>query len=323
MKFHAAVAGPGEASAAEDPDFQAKVAAVFLRHYVSGDFRCAKYGMQRAVNAAIFVDAFVILRARIIVARGKLFHRNFVGRVAIDLVGAHENEHGFRGMLAGGFQEIDRADCVHVKIEQGDVASLIVRWLRGAVDDQIETDFFEQRGDAFAVANVELAMFKSRCGFLQALKVPRGVTRGAEKNAAHVVVHADDLMTLAVEMFHRFRADQPAAACYENPHENTSLFRRPGISASVRRNAFKICAREENSTFALRHRDQRTAHSAAARKHRARTTKRFGNYAHAVASVEPAGCPSFLSMAMIERGGSGRIPSTRRKMGVRIFSILI
>ena len=51
---------------------------------------------------------------------------------------------------------------------------------------------------------------------LQALEVPGSVAGRAEEDPAHVIVHADDVMSLAVEMLNRFRADKPAAARDQN-----------------------------------------------------------------------------------------------------------
>ena len=41
-------------------------------------------------------------------------------------------------MKARGFEQIDRTQRVYFKIENGDIARLIVRRLRGAMNDEIE-----------------------------------------------------------------------------------------------------------------------------------------------------------------------------------------
>jgi len=44
---------------------------------------------------------------------------------------------------------------------------------------------------------------------LEAVEIPEGVTGGAEKFAAHIVVNADDGVALAVKMFDSFRTIRP------------------------------------------------------------------------------------------------------------------
>ncbi len=67
-----------------------------------------------------------------------------------------------------------------------------------------------------AVADVKASVGEILRRPLQALGVPACVAGRAEEDAAHVVVHADDAMPLALEMLDRFRADQPATACDQN-----------------------------------------------------------------------------------------------------------
>ncbi len=46
---------------------------------------------------------------------------------------------------------------IHFEIQQRDVRGLVVRGLRGAMDDQVEAVLAEQAHHAFAVANIERA----------------------------------------------------------------------------------------------------------------------------------------------------------------------
>jgi hypothetical protein len=54
------------------------------------------------------------------------------------------------------------------------------------------------------------------CGELKPIEIPERIASGAKKFAAHVVVHADDVVALPVEMLDSFRADESAAAGDEN-----------------------------------------------------------------------------------------------------------
>ncbi len=172
--------------------------------------------MQSAVDAAIFGDSVKIFGARVFPASGKLNERNLVGSVAVNFVGAKKNENGFRRMLARGFEKINCAEGVDFKIEDGNVASLVVRGLRGTVNDEIEaarTKKFVERG---AVANVGGEVRKSFGGRFEAFEIPERVAGGAEKFAAHVVVNADDGVALAIEVCDSFRANESAASGDEN-----------------------------------------------------------------------------------------------------------
>ena len=63
MEFDARMRRPGEAATSEDANLHAEVPAVLLRHQVGGSLRSAEERMQRAVDAAIFRDAVVVLWA--------------------------------------------------------------------------------------------------------------------------------------------------------------------------------------------------------------------------------------------------------------------
>ena len=88
-------------------------------------------------------------------------------------------------MLARGFEQIHRAQRVHFKIEQGDVRRLVVRGLRGAMDDQVEAIFAEQRHHAVAVANIERHGSELPRGALEPFEIPQRVSRqGRRKRGA-------------------------------------------------------------------------------------------------------------------------------------------
>ena len=172
--------------------------------------------MERAIDAAIFRDAVKIFGAGVFPASGKFSERNFVGSVAVNFVGAEKNENGIGRMLAGGFEEINGAESVDFKIENGNVAGFIVRGLRGAVNDEIEATRAKKFVESNAVANVHGEVREIFGGRFEALEIPEGVAGGAEKFAAHVVVNADDGVALTIEMFNGFRADEAAASRDEN-----------------------------------------------------------------------------------------------------------
>ena len=77
MEFDAGMRGPCEASTSEDANLHAEVTAVLLSHQVGGSLRSAEERMQRAVDAAIFRDAVVVLRAGVFPTRFELLKRAF------------------------------------------------------------------------------------------------------------------------------------------------------------------------------------------------------------------------------------------------------
>src|SRR6267378_2323790 len=126
-------------------------------------------------------------------------------------------------MLARRFQEVHRAEGIHLEIEQGNLSRFIVRRLRRAVDDQIEALRSKEFFDGRSVANVQRRVRESLGHGLQPLQIPERVARRAEENPPHVVIHAHNFMSLPVEMLDRFRTDQSAAAGDQNFHPFESI----------------------------------------------------------------------------------------------------
>src|SRR5258706_8305646 len=216
MQLDAGVRRPGKASAAKNAYTHAEVSPVFLRVNVAGCFRSSEQGMQRAIDAAILVDSVEIGWIRVVVARFGFAQRLFVGRVTVDLIGAHEDESGVAAMLARGLQKIHRAERIDFEIKQCDVSCLVMRRLRRAVNNQVETMLAKQSHDAFAIANIERCRREPFRGSLQSLKIPQRISRRSEENPAHVIVRADDEMALPVKIFDRFRANQAAASGHKD-----------------------------------------------------------------------------------------------------------
>jgi len=57
-------------------------------------------------------------------------------------------------MLAGGFEQIESAERIDLKIENGNVAGFVVGRLSGAVNDQLEAIGFEKLFERVAIANL-------------------------------------------------------------------------------------------------------------------------------------------------------------------------
>src|SRR5215472_1067979 len=108
-----------------------------------------------------------------------------------------------------------------------------MRRLRRTMYDQVEALRSKQFFDLCAVADIHSGVREAPRRALEPLEVPQRVTSGPEQYAAHVVIHAGDLVALAVKMFHGFRTDQPAASCHEHLHVANpfSRSRRESISS--------------------------------------------------------------------------------------------
>ncbi len=100
------------------------------------------------------------------------------------------HERRFGGGLAGGFEEVERADGVGVEIVEGNRGGAIVRRLGGGVNDDVRLHRFHEGEDAGAVADVEFVMDEARQLGREAALIPAGVTGRPEEDGALVVVHA-------------------------------------------------------------------------------------------------------------------------------------
>src|SRR5216684_2815123 len=95
--------------------------------------------------------------------------------------------------------------------------------------------FTEQRHDPAAVTNIEWNGSESPRRVSESLKIPQCVALGAEEYAAHVVVRADDVVTLAVEILHGFRTDKTVAPCHQDVPALQQAPLRPSFLEKLRR----------------------------------------------------------------------------------------
>jgi hypothetical protein len=91
--------------------------------------------------------------------------------------------------------------------------------------NQIEAARAEHLLKGRAIADIDGGVREAFAGVLEALQVPQRVTRGAEEYTAHVVVHAENFVALAVEMLDRLGANQSAAAGDQNFHLGCKLIK--------------------------------------------------------------------------------------------------
>jgi len=218
MQLHAGMRRPGQAPSSKDTDLHIEIPSILLRDKISRRFRSPKRRMQCPVDPARFVHAGKIFRPRVVIALFEFLQRDLIRRVAIHFVGAEKHEDRFRTVLPGGFEKVHGTQRIDFKIQQWNFARLVVRWLRRAMHDEVKSVRSKQLLYAGPVANIERRMLKPFGRRFQPLQVPKRVAGRAKKNAPHVIVHADNFVPLAVEVFGRFRANQSAATGNKDFH---------------------------------------------------------------------------------------------------------
>lgn len=129
-----------------------------------------------------------------------------VGGIAIDFVGGHVDKGGFGTGLTRGFEEIECADGVGVKVVEGDARGEVVRGLGGCVYDGVGFYLGQEFADARAVADVYFVVVEVFCEIFQTLLIPARVSLGTKKDGALVVVYAVDDISLFGEIDADFRA---------------------------------------------------------------------------------------------------------------------
>src|SRR5713101_772101 len=104
VELDTAMVRSGEAAPPQDAGFQAEVPPIFLGHDVRGDFRGAEQAMLALVYRELLGNSRLEFRIVVIPSCLQLAKPDAVGPVAIDLVGAHEDEDCIAPMQARGFQ---------------------------------------------------------------------------------------------------------------------------------------------------------------------------------------------------------------------------
>ncbi len=213
MQLDAGMVRTGEATAAQCAGGQAEIAPVFLDHDVGGDFGGAEKRVLGLVDGEGFRDTVFVGGVGVVPAGFELGERDAIGRVAVDLVGAHVHERGFGAGLAGGFEEVQCADSVGIEIVEGDRGRAIVRRLGGCVNYGGGLDRLNQCEHPGAVANIEFVVNEAGDGGGKTALVPAGVPLRAEEYGTLVVVHAmNGVAEFARKVGADFRADKARRA---------------------------------------------------------------------------------------------------------------
>jgi len=84
------------------------------------------------------------------------------------------------------------------------------------VNDEIEALRTEERFEGYAVPDVDIMVCEASGDCAEPVEIPGGVAGITKKDLAHIIVDAVDLTAQAVEMFHCFRANEPAGTGNQN-----------------------------------------------------------------------------------------------------------
>ena len=119
-----------------------------------------------------------------------------VGGIAIDFVGGHVDKGRFGTGLTRGFEEVECADGVGVKVVEGDACGEVVRGLGGCMYDGAGLYLGQEFANAHTVADVYFVVVEVFQDAVEALLIPARVSLGTKKDGALVVVNAVDNISL-------------------------------------------------------------------------------------------------------------------------------
>ena len=210
MQLDAAVVRAGQAAAAQTAGLHAEVAAVFLHHDVAGDLGGAEEAVLALVDAQRLVDAVVVAPVGVVPARRQFVQWQFVGRVAIDLVGAHVDEHAPRGMRRVASSRFSVPTALTSKSSNGRLAARSWLGWAAAVDrSAVGASVRRQSKHRGPVADVELMVDEGRV-HLAAAAVASSVCRPAGRRSLHACCcRRRARYDLAGEVLDRFRPMRP------------------------------------------------------------------------------------------------------------------
>src|SRR5258708_27923334 len=106
--------------------------------------------MVAAVDPHRLIYSVVMLWQGVVPARRQLDQGHLIGRIAIDLVGAHEYERGFGRVLPVRLQQVQGAGGIDLEVVERSSRCQVMRGLSRAVNHSAWPDILEQLVDRVA-----------------------------------------------------------------------------------------------------------------------------------------------------------------------------
>ena len=219
MQLRPGVRRTRQATAAKASGRHAKITSVFLHKHVGRDFRRAKEGVLRLVDAHVLGDALLVFVPGLdFPTRWQFLQRQAVRRVTVNLVRRSKNEGRFRAEISRRFKEIEGAVGIDCKVHLRIARCPVVRRLRRAVHNrrQAPAVLLEKSIHGGGIADVDLVMLIVRHVRQQLVARPAGGGFLSEKPLPHVVVDSDNRAAIRREAPNRFRANQSRGTRNQN-----------------------------------------------------------------------------------------------------------
>jgi hypothetical protein len=137
------------------------------------------------INPHRLAYAVFVLGAGILPSLLGLGERQFVGRVAVNLICGHMNKR--RDKTARRLQEVDRTHGVRVKVLERHVRGKIVTRLRCIVHDGRRAQLIDQAQHTGSVADIQFVMLKVRKLRLESTPIPARIALRLEKYARELL----------------------------------------------------------------------------------------------------------------------------------------
>ena len=228
---------PGEAAAAEGGGVEVEVATVFLHQYVAGDLGSTKEAVFALVDAQTLVDAELVIGMHLVDLPASLvfYQRQFVGGVAIDLIGAGKDEGCVGAETAHGLEEVERAIGIAGEIGNRLTRGPIVRGLGRGVDDECDllSVLRKECVDGSIVADIDIAVLVLGQPCLELLAIPGCGPVCAEEVLTHIIVDPDNVEALLVEEAGRFAAYETGRASYKDDAQRITSLGEDGADQFV------------------------------------------------------------------------------------------
>jgi len=117
------------------------------------------------------------------------------------------HKDGLRYMPAGGFQQVEGTDRVHVEVVERPGGSQIMAELGSRMDNKRRPKRFQEQVYATPVADIEFVVVEILvCGLEPAL-IPAGIAPGTEEIRAHVIINAMDFPVQFTKVINHFRTN--------------------------------------------------------------------------------------------------------------------